>query len=182
MKGIHFKSNHKEDKPVKYIAYGENKKSYEITLHPEKGIKVNSHQMDIELTEGDDGFFYLKWKNRKHIAEIIEKKQNKYTVLINGVSYQFSIETPTSFKRKKVLEKHEEKSSHEPIVAPMPGKIVEILVDENAEIKPGDPIFILEAMKMQNEIHSHIGGKISKINVQNNDNVDKGDALLEIET
>jgi biotin carboxyl carrier protein len=63
----------------------------------------------------------------------------------------------------------------------MPGKIVDLLVEENAEIKEGDPILILEAMKMQNEISSHVTGKIKKILVKQNDSVAKDEVLLEIE-
>ena len=166
-------SKGKDNQPLKYIALKDKKTRYEVTLN---------QPYDIEIMESEDGFFYLKWKNRKYVAEILEKRQNKYTVLVNGVSYSFSVETPTSFKRKKYLEKHQEKSATEPIVAPMPGKIVEVIAEENTDVKPGDPIFILEAMKMQNEIHTEIGGKVTKINVKENDAVDKGDVLVEIES
>ncbi len=169
-------------KAEKYIAYSPEKKKYEVSFNPKKGVRVNRQQMDIELTQSDDGFYFLKYKNRRYFAEIIERNQNKLTVMINGVTYDFSIETPISFKRKKYLEKHEEKSATEPIVAPMPGKIVEVLAEENTDVKSGDPIFILEAMKMQNEILSHVSGKISSIKVNANDSVVKGDVLVEIES
>jgi biotin carboxyl carrier protein len=63
----------------------------------------------------------------------------------------------------------------------MPGKILEILVEENSDIKQGEPLIILEAMKMQNEIVSHVSGKIKKINIRRNDSVMKDDIMLEIE-
>ncbi|MFW5781313.1 MAG: biotin/lipoyl-containing protein [Bacteroidota bacterium] len=66
-------------------------------------------------------------------------------------------------------------------MAPMPGKIVDILVEENTEVKEGDSIVILEAMKMQNEIICHTAGKVSSINIKAEDTVMKDDVLLEIE-
>ena len=66
----------------------------------------------------------------------------------------------------------------EQVVAPMPGKILRINVNEGDTIKEGDTLLILEAMKMENEIFAKTSGKIKKINVSINDMVDTGDTLL----
>ena len=66
----------------------------------------------------------------------------------------------------------------EQVVAPMPGKILRISVNEGDSIKDGDAILILEAMKMENEIFASTSGKIKKINVSVNDMVDTGDTLV----
>jgi biotin carboxyl carrier protein len=63
----------------------------------------------------------------------------------------------------------------------MPGKIVDVLVEENAVVKEGDSIVILEAMKMQNEIISHVSGKVKSINIRPEDIVNKDDVLIVIE-
>lgn len=163
----------------KYIAL--NSKKFEIVFKPEEEeVLINKKKQDIIILESEDGFTYLLWKNKKYPAEIVEKNQNKYHILINGVSYNFSIETPISYKRKKYLKKHSRDSKTEFIMAPMPGKIVDILIDENAEVNVGDPILVLEAMKMQNEITAHVAGTIKKINIKQEDTVLKDDVLIEI--
>jgi len=63
----------------------------------------------------------------------------------------------------------------------MPGKIIEFLVEENQIVKEGEPLLILEAMKMQNEIISNIHGKVNKINFHPDDTVMKDDVLIEVE-
>ena len=63
----------------------------------------------------------------------------------------------------------------------MPGKIIEVFTEEGAEIKEGDALLVLEAMKMQNEITSHLTGKVIKVNIKQGDNVNKDDILIEIE-
>jgi len=131
--------------------------------------------------EDKDGFTYLLYKRKKYQVEILDKYQNKYTVMINGVWYHFTIETPISYKRRKTLTKNGTESKLEIVNAPMPGKILDVMVEENAEIKQGEPLFILEAMKMQNEIISNVNGKIRKVNIRENDSVMKDDVLLEIE-
>ena len=62
----------------------------------------------------------------------------------------------------------------------MPGKLIDILVREGAPILRGEPLVILEAMKMQNEILSPVNGTVLKIHARPNTNVMKDDVLVEI--
>ena len=63
----------------------------------------------------------------------------------------------------------------------MPGKIIDIMVEEGSEVKEGEAIIILEAMKMQNEIASHVTGVIKSVSVKKNDSVMKDDVMIEIQ-
>jgi biotin carboxyl carrier protein len=66
------------------------------------------------------------------------------------------------------------------VVAPMPGKVLQLKVSEGDSVKDGDTLLILEAMKMENEIIANASGNVKKINVAANDMVDTGDVLLVI--
>ena len=66
------------------------------------------------------------------------------------------------------------------IYAQIPGLVSHIHVQKNDEIKIGDTLCILEAMKMENEIKSPINGTINKIYVSIGSNVEKGDLLMGI--
>ena len=66
------------------------------------------------------------------------------------------------------------------VTAPMPGKILRILVKEGEEVKTGQGLLILEAMKMENEIPSPKDGVVKKILVKEGDTVDTGQALIEL--
>ncbi len=63
----------------------------------------------------------------------------------------------------------------------IPGTIISFFVKKNDEVKVGDQLFILEAMKMNNIVLSPINGMIKKINVKIGDKVSKNDTILEIE-
>lgn len=165
----------------KHIALSSSKKQFEFTNPLEKEIKYMGEKVKLKLFENPNGFSYIVWKNRKYMLDIIEKNQNKYTVMVNGVWHTFTIESPFSLKRKKYLEKQEGTSIKELVRAPMPGKIIDIMVEEGAEVNTGEPLLILEAMKMQNEINSTIDGVIKKISAKKNDSVMKDDLLIEIE-
>jgi len=62
--------------------------------------------------------------------------------------------------------------------APMPGTILSVTVSVDQQVKRGDILLILEAMKMENEIVSHIDGTISGIYVQKGSTVNAGDTLV----
>ena len=67
------------------------------------------------------------------------------------------------------------------IVAPMPGLIIEILVDVGDEVREYQTVMVLEAMKMENQIASTAGGKVVEIKVKVGDAVLGGQLLLLLE-
>jgi biotin carboxyl carrier protein len=67
------------------------------------------------------------------------------------------------------------------IPAVMPGKVLRLLVEPGQYVEEGDPICILEAMKMENELHASRSGIVRAVHVQSGDDVEKGQVLLEIE-
>ncbi len=170
----------KKKQSDKLIALSTANKAFEFKKPLEKKIKYQGKQVEVKLREDPDGFSYIVWKNKKYMLDVIEKNQNRYTVMINGVWHSFTVETPISLKRRRFLEQQGESSSSVAIEAPMPGKIIEILVEEGSEVKVGEPIIILEAMKMQNEISSHVSGIVKVIAVKKNDSVMKDDLLIDI--
>jgi biotin carboxyl carrier protein len=155
-------------------------KKYSFNLPLEETITIANREYQINIKEDDKYGTYIYWKNRRYPVDIVQSKQNKYEILFNDISYSFTIETPFSLKRKKVLSKARGKSDKEKIIAPMPGKIVEVLVREGDEIQRGEAVLILEAMKMQNEINSPVDGLITAVNIKPNFNVMKDDVMVEI--
>jgi biotin carboxyl carrier protein len=63
----------------------------------------------------------------------------------------------------------------------MPGKIVEVKVREGQEVKEGDVLCVLEAMKMQNDLKSPVSGKVARVHVQDGANVEATTVLVEVE-
>ena len=171
----------KKKQSTKLIALSSTNKAYEFRKPLSKKIKYQGKEVEIKLFEDPKGFSYIVWKNKKYMLDVIEKKQNRYTIMVNGVWHSFTVETPVSLKRKRYLEKQADASSAVSIEAPMPGKIIDIMVEEGAEVKEGEPIIILEAMKMQNEISSHISGLVKTVAVRKNETVMKDDVLIEIQ-
>jgi len=171
----------KKDHEHEYIAVTPGDDKYVVRNPFSEDLRINGHKKDIKIFENEEGFTFIEFNNKKYLAEITDKSQNKYTVLLNGVSYSFTIESPISYRRRKYLDKYKQHNKIEIVTAPMPGKIIELLVEESSHVKEGEAILILEAMKMQNEIIAQVTGKIKKISVKAGDSVTKDDVLMEIE-
>jgi len=171
----------RKDHEHEYIAVTPGDDKYVVRNPFSEDLRINGHKKEIKIFENEEGFTFIEFNNKKYLAEITDKSQNKYTVLLNGVSYSFTIESPISYRRRKYLDKYKQHNKVEIVTAPMPGKIIELLVEESSHVKEGEAILILEAMKMQNEIIAQVTGKIRKISVKAGDSVTKDDILMEIE-
>lgn len=66
------------------------------------------------------------------------------------------------------------------IIAPMPGLVLKLLVSEGQSVSKGDPLVILEAMKMENVLASPNDAEIDTVTVQQGDTVDKGQLLIKL--
>lgn len=66
------------------------------------------------------------------------------------------------------------------VVAPMPGTVIKIIKNAGDEVKAGEVVLILEAMKMENEISSPLSGVISAVNCTAGGTVNGGDVLFEV--
>ncbi len=116
----------------------------------------------------------------------------KFRVTVNNRSYDVEVlnaDPPifeVSVNGKKALinvgeKKHRELSGNE-VLAEMAGTVVRIVVEEGEKVKAGQPLLILEAMKMENEVVSPYDGKVEKILVKEGDKVNQGDPLMVIGT
>jgi biotin carboxyl carrier protein len=67
------------------------------------------------------------------------------------------------------------------VVAPMPGKIVRVLVRPGDTVGPRQPVVVVEAMKMENELRADRGGTVSEVHAQEGSSVDAGALLIVIQ-
>jgi len=170
------------DKPRinKLYTLSSEKKKFRFSLPLKNRIKIGRRVYEVQLKSDDKYGTYVLWKNRKYPVEIVRSRQNRYEILFNDISYTFTVETPFSLQRMKVLNSVRIRADKEIIRAPMPGKIIDVAAREGSSILRGEPVVILEAMKMQNEIQSPVNGTVIKVHAKPGTNVMKDDVLAEI--
>jgi len=164
----------------KLFALSSENRKFSFSLPLKNKIRIGKRDYIVQLKADEKLGTYILWKNRKYPVEVVRSRQNKYEILFNDISYTFTVETPFSLQRMKVLNAGKGKAEQEFIKAPMPGKIIDVLVREGANVLRGEAVVILEAMKMQNEIQSPVNGKVTAVHTRANSNVMKDDILVEI--
>lgn len=107
---------------------------------------------------------------------VVNSNSRSYSVCFKGKS--FNIEKKSS---SQILGRKIDKHGKRDVKTSMPGRIVKVLVQEGDEVKEGQAVLILEAMKMQNEIKSPQSGKVSRISPQAGDSVETGALLFSVE-
>lgn len=128
---------------------------------------------------------------------IVKDVQNNIAeVEVNGTAYTVELDRPAPaapkvIKRPAAAPKTEsgapvvsnapKAARKEGVKSPLPGVILDIKVKEGDEVKKGQTVLILEAMKMENNINANKDGRVTAINVKNGDSVLEGTDLIIIE-
>ena len=126
--------------------------------------------------------------------DIREVEPGVFSVLVDGASYEVRIDgdTVSIAGRRYGLENRDprkwnpaaggvEAHARDTIKAPMPGKIVRVLVAQGDEVRSGQGVVVVEAMKMQNELKTHRAGKVTRVGVSEHDTVEAGAVLVVVE-
>ena len=122
-----------------------------------------------------------------NMPDIVETEPGVYSVLHEGASYEVRAlgdEITVNghrFDMKKRARSAVALTGPARLVAPMPGKIVRILVTVGEAVTAGRGIVVVEAMKMQNELKAPRAGRVTAIEVKANDSVTAGTVLAVIE-
>jgi len=100
-------------------------------------------------------------------------------LVIGSARYAIDVQDPRSLRTRRAAGGGG--AGPQKITAPMPGKIVRLIVAEKDEVKAGQGVIVMEAMKMQNEMKSPKDGKVQKILVAESATVNAGDVLAVID-
>jgi biotin carboxyl carrier protein len=145
----------------------------ENTFH----ASVEGRAYELEAIPTESGMYWVKLGDQTFDAVVIPNAEG-YSVWFRDKRFHVEIEDPRSALRRTGQRGHEGAAE---IKAPMPGKIVRVLVEEGAAVEAKQGIVVMEAMKMQNEIRSPKAGTVKKVSVTEGAAVNAGDLLATIE-
>jgi len=161
----------------KRIASVEILKQFENLLE----IKVDDKIYQVDLMHNDEGIFSILNKGHSFNIELVpQTKPKHYTAYTLYDHYEIEVidaESRYLRNRSGVTQLLSENT----ISSPMPGKVIKIPVMEGDEVKKGDTVITISAMKMESEYKSPIDGKIVKIFVSEGSTVEANQKLIEIE-
>ena len=136
-------------------------------------LRVQDKEVLVQGTLEADGTLDAALDGRRMKIGIV-RQGDDLTILLPGETHKLTLVDP------RVVSAIDEGAGGQ-LNAPMPGKVVQVLVAEGAKVEKGQALMILEAMKMEHTISAPGRGVVAKINFQAGDQVTEGVSLLSIE-
>lgn len=149
---------------------------HEFAIQPEEA-------MDLDWMPDGDGAFQILHKGRSFRAEILEADyaSRQISFRTNGVKYAVHVADHYERLVKQLGLSLGSSQKQNVLKAPMPGLVLNVMAEPGQAVSKGDPLIILEAMKMENVIKAAHDGTVKSVAVKQGAAVEKGQLLIEME-
>jgi len=157
-----------------------NNKTFEVEQN-DQSFSVNGAAFELDINKVSEGYFHILWQNKGYRAELVKNDISTKTITfkINGRNYTVELKDKFDLLLEKMGLNKTAIHKVNSIKAPMPGLIIDLKIKAGDTVKQGEPLLILEAMKMENILKSPGEGVIKNVKVKKGDNVEKGQILIE---
>ncbi|HVO76281.1 MAG TPA: acetyl-CoA carboxylase biotin carboxyl carrier protein subunit [Ignavibacteriaceae bacterium] len=144
-------------------------------------LLFNDKKFNFELQPLNSNLFLFKLGDKFYEVYTKSLSEGKLLVAMKGRQFEVIVRTELQEKAAMMMESAGHSNHHVEIKSPMPGLILKFKKKIGEEVEAGEPVLILEAMKMENELRSPAKGKIKEIFVKEGIAVEKGVTLFMIE-
>lgn len=139
---------------------------------------LDGRDLPLDVTAAQDGVLSLLLDGKSYEIKQ-EGTGNETSIVIGHERFSAAVRDPRSFRSRRRTGAAEQGVKR--ITAPMPGKVVRLLVPVGSPVEAGQSVIVIEAMKMQNELKAPKKGVVKKITVTEGAAVDTGQSLAEVE-
>jgi biotin carboxyl carrier protein len=141
--------------------------------------EIDDRHYALEARETGAGIYLLIVDGRVYECRV-NRERAGFNVSIGNHVYSITLTDPKRLRGAQGSGAHDEGGSAQ-VVAPMPGKVVRVLVSVGAQVEAGDGLVVVEAMKMQNEMKSPGSGTVTALHAEVGATVNAGDVLVIVE-
>lgn len=160
---------------------GNQKHQVEITREDGKVFaSVDGRRYELQASEPEPGVFLFKHENRIYEAVVSNSDTKGFAANVRVGTDEFDVKIIDPKRLRGAGNETEHGDGPAEIKTAMPGKVVRILVEIGSEVGKGDPVMVVEAMKMQNELKSPKAGTVKTIRAEEGATVAAGDILATI--
>jgi biotin carboxyl carrier protein len=143
-------------------------------------VQVAEREYDLKIHQPVEGIVLVQNGSRVYECRIESHQMSDvFVVTLRGRTYTITIADPKRLRSGENSHRHDHGSAE--ITAPMPGKVVRVLVEAGTQVEAGAGILVVEAMKMQNEMKTPRAGTIVSLNAKAGDTVNAGDVLAVVD-
>ncbi|WP_405221113.1 acetyl-CoA carboxylase biotin carboxyl carrier protein subunit [Dokdonia sp. Asnod1-B02] len=158
--------------------------TYKTTVNEEHEFEVSRDQLSqLDAVHTSQNSYHILEDNSSFKATVVSSDFSKktYNIQVNSNNYEVVIKDEIDILIKEMGFTVGASKQLNNLISPMPGLIIDVQVTAGQEVKEGDTLVILSAMKMENSFVSHTDGVIKAVHVVKDDAVDKGQLLVEFE-
>jgi biotin carboxyl carrier protein len=143
---------------------------------------IDGRRYEVAVREVERDAYLLISEGRVSVCRVERNRAQSDSVQVHvgNRTYSLTLFDPRRLRGGHLAGAHAADGAAQ-IIAPMPGKIVRVLVEQGAEVKAGDGIIVVEAMKMQNEMKAPRDGIVTELHAASGETVNSGDVLAVIE-
>jgi acetyl/propionyl-CoA carboxylase alpha subunit len=155
--------------------------TWDIEYSPSGAIEVNGAPFAWDIAALGQGRYHILLEGRSYSAELISTDYGAKTfqLKVNGQLLELQAKDRFDLLLDKLGMSDVAASKVNELKAPMPGLIVDIRVAPGQSVQKGDPLLVLEAMKMENILKAPADGTVGSIKVNLRNNVTKGQVLVQ---
>jgi len=154
--------------------------TFEIEISDDQ-VRIDGEEVLVDLTALEKANEYsLILEGISQPIHATQQGRGTWDILWNKRSFHISVLDRLGRAIKGVEQQESQVEHPEAVVAPMPGTVVDLKVEEGDSVEAGQGLVIVEAMKMENEVKAGAGGCVQIIHVASGDTVEKGTVLLEL--
>jgi biotin carboxyl carrier protein len=142
-------------------------------------VTVGDEMLEIDARRVTGGLYSLIVDGVVHVADVAPTDRGATRVDVDGESYLIEVEEHA----RHVIRTRGGAGAHDgrqTITTPLPGKVTHVAVAPGDQVKAGDTVVVIEAMKMENEFKAVAAGTVSEVRVQPGQAVNAGDVLVTI--
>jgi len=144
-------------------------------------IEMNNTEYNVSISKLSEYTYKLQLGTKVYHITSTKLDNNKFSFLIDGHYFESFVRTKLEEESATILNTNFRNNGKGKINSPMPGLIIKVNKKVGESVDEGEPVILLEAMKMENEIKSPTSGIISEIFVKTGQSVDKNENLIIIE-
>ncbi|OGX86221.1 acetyl-CoA carboxylase biotin carboxyl carrier protein subunit [Hymenobacter lapidarius] len=154
---------------------------WEVDYRAADSITLNGQPFAWDMADLGEGRFHVLHEGRSYNAEVVSTDYaTKNIVLkINGQRVELNAKDRFDLLLERLGMSNAATTKVNELKAPMPGLIVDIRVTPGQTVQKGDPLLVLEAMKMENILKAPADGTVAGLKVNLRDNVQKGQVLVQ---
>lgn len=144
---------------------------------------VNGQLFEMDWSELSEGRYHVIQENKGYVVEVdkVLEGEKKIYIRVNGNTYVLDVKDKMDLLLEKMGLDNLTTTVETDLKAPMPGLVLDILVKPGQTISKGDPLIILEAMKMENVLKSTVDTVIKSVECVKGAAVEKNEILLNFE-